>query len=205
VVVVAISTGFGKFKVVTDSGTNTLTDRHTLVVADANGDGLSDLLVVDERPVGNVSRLDVKVGTSGGDGSFVWNPTQQTNFEPAGPNQTSRLLVGDFNADSRADLLLVIANDNGSGGSFTTFTSQGDTTRQFLVRQSVVTGEMPTVSVADWTGDGLDDLVLTIAPPQQRTEWVLRATSKALLARSRGSGGGDGIRSHDTGFRRITV
>ncbi|GEP61008.1 FG-GAP-like repeat-containing protein [Reyranella soli] len=162
VVVVAVSTGFGKFDVKTDSGTNTLTDRHTLVIADANGDGRSDLLVVDERRVGSSSRLDVKVGISDGSGSFAWTPTQQTNLEPAGSGQTSRVLVGDFNADSRADLLLVIANDNGSGGSFTTFSSQVRTTDQFLVTQSAVRGEMPAVSVADYTGDGLDDLVFAI-------------------------------------------
>jgi YD repeat-containing protein len=164
VVLVAMSTGLGQFAVTRDTGPSPfspLTDKHTLVLGDANGDGLSDLLVVDERHVGSASRLDVKVGTSLGVGPFVWR-TQQTNVEPAGANQTARLLLGNFNADSRADLLLVIANDNGSGGSLTTFSSGGNATSQFLVRQHVVTGDMPAVSVADWNGDGLDDLVYAI-------------------------------------------
>jgi RHS repeat-associated protein len=142
-----------------------LTDNFLLTVADANGDGRSDLLIVDQRPTPSGLKLDVRVGTSlGGAPFFSWR-TQPTNLDFVASSEKGELLTGDFNGDGRADLLLVVKADHDAGGSFTLFASGPGASPPFTVNRHNVSGEMPFASVADLDGDGLDDILLTVREP----------------------------------------
>jgi RHS repeat-associated protein len=158
----AVSTGLGHFGVRVDYQANDLTDAHMLTIADVNGDGLSDLVVVDNysraRQQGEL--LKIKVGVSLG-WPFLWR-SQATSAVAADSTQTAHILTGDFNDDGRADVGVVIVNANASGGSITTFTSNAGASRDFVVKSSSISGEMPVVSVGDMNGDGLDDLVFAV-------------------------------------------
>ena len=120
-----------------------LTDDFLMTVADANGDGLSDLLVADLRAAPNGLKLDIRVGTSlGGAPFFSWG-TQQTDFDFVLANEKAELLSGDFNGDGRADLLLVVKADRNAGGSFTVFASQSAASPSFNVNRHYISGERP--------------------------------------------------------------
>jgi RHS repeat-associated protein len=159
----AVSTGFGHFRVGTDYQANTLTDAHMLAIADANGDGLSDLIVVDRRGSSAAPSIEIKVGVSLG-WPFLWR-SQITSMSAPDATQKSRVLTGDFNGDGRADVAVVIADGGGSGGSVTTFSSDAGVSHRFRVNRSMVSGEMPMVSVGDYDGDRLDDLIFTVSQP----------------------------------------
>jgi Salmonella virulence plasmid 65kDa B protein/FG-GAP-like repeat len=160
----ALSDGAGGFRVVTQSAPSYVSGRHQLVVADANGDGLADVMLVDVRTTTGVDLLDVDVGVSLADGSRVWR-RQSTSLPAPAPDEQVRLESGDFNGDARADLLLVLARDNASAGSFTTFTSRGGASTDYAVDRHAMTGEMPAVSIGDANGDGLDDVLFAVRTP----------------------------------------
>ncbi|MBS1857278.1 MAG: VCBS repeat-containing protein [Acidobacteria bacterium] len=162
VIVQAISSGGGQFLFPNrqDTQINTLTDQHTLAVGDANGDGLSDLMVVD-RPGPGANTLTLKIGVSLGNGTFVWR-NQNTSLSAPATGQFTRTLVGDFNGDGRADLAFVAVNSDSSGGMFTTFTSKGGTAHQYETFQQPLSGNTPEFSVGDLNGDGLDDILVAV-------------------------------------------
>ena len=153
-----LSDGAGGFRVVDESTPSYVSGKHQLVVADANGDGVDDVMLVDVRTAGGAELLDVDVGVSLSDGSRLWRSQSTTLAAPARDEQV-QLQSGDFNGDARADLLLVLARDNGSDGSFTTFTSRGGATMGYVVARQPMTGEMPAVSIGDVDADGLDDVL----------------------------------------------
>ncbi|MGN6869264.1 MAG: FG-GAP-like repeat-containing protein [Solirubrobacteraceae bacterium] len=162
----ALSDGAGGFHVVSESAPSYVSGKHQLVVADANGDGLDDVMLVDVRTVGGAELLDADVGVSLADGSRVWR-RQSTSLPAPAPNEQVQLEAGDFNGDARADMLLVLARANGADGSFTTFTSQGGASTDYVVDRHGMTGEMPSVSIGDANGDGLDDVLFAVRTPDQ--------------------------------------
>ena len=158
-----VADGAGGFRIVDESATTPtdISGKHQLVVADANGDGLDDALVVDVRTTGGTELLGVEIGVSMPDGSRMWRRQSTTTPAPASDEQVL-LQSGDFNGDARADLLLVLARENAADGSFTTFTSRGGASTDYAVERQTMTGEMPTVSVGDVNADGLDDVLFAV-------------------------------------------
>lgn len=161
-VVQAFSLGH-KFEITVDRQVNTLTNFHLFTLGDANGDGLSDLIVIDQIPgiTAGLQLLQLKIGASRGGSGFVWE-TIPTTIVGTNSEQQAKILIGDFNGDARADVSLAIINDDASGGSFTTFTSQGGASPRFQVKRQTVEGRMFMASVGDRNGDGMDDLLLSI-------------------------------------------
>ncbi len=100
---VLINDGNGTFaaQVIYAVGTGAAGDAYSLAVADFNGDGFDDLVVVG----GGTS---VSVFFNRGDGTFS---PQVTYAPPAG-----RVIVADFNADGRPDLGLADVNGQASAG-----------------------------------------------------------------------------------------
>jgi RHS repeat-associated protein len=162
-VVQALSIGAGKVVLAKAPSPNDLTAEHLLSLADANADGLSDVLLLNTRP-GAARALDLHVGVSLGDGTSTWR-RQPTGLAAPDLTDKARLLPADFNGDGRADLLLAVGAANAASGSFTTFMSSGGASRTYQVARSPFTGEMPAVSVGDRSGDGLDDVILAFRHP----------------------------------------
>jgi FG-GAP-like repeat/Bacterial Ig-like domain (group 3)/Putative Ig domain len=117
---------------------------HGIAVADLNGDGRADLLVV------NSISYTVSIFIGNGDGTFAAGTTLSSGGRP------TDIVVGDFNGDGRADL--AIAND--LGNSVTIYLGNGNGT--FGTASTVGVGLAPSsVAVGDFNSDGRLDLVVT--------------------------------------------
>ena len=124
------------------------TNPGAVAVGDFNGDGKTDLAVVNN---GNASTGDdgnVSILLGNGDGTFQ----AAVNFA-AGKNPSS-IAVGDFNGDGRVDL--VTAN---SDNTVSVLLGNGDGTFQAHVDYATSSGPV-WVAVGDFNGDNRPDLVV---------------------------------------------
>jgi hypothetical protein len=81
----------------------------TLVAADFNGDGKSDLAVA------NLGSDSVSVLLGNGNGTFRPAHRKQVNFALDGKPDIKTMEVGDFNEDGRPDLAVPVIHDDGTG------------------------------------------------------------------------------------------
>ena len=118
-----------------------------VAVADFNGDGKPDMVVVNSGVVPYYAgSVDVLLGN--GDGSF----RAPVNY-PTGTG-SSFVAVADFNGDGRPDLVVV-----NWGGSVSVLLGKGDGTFQASV--SYLAGNTPfSLAVGDFNGDGKPDLAV---------------------------------------------
>jgi tetratricopeptide (TPR) repeat protein len=119
-----------------------------LAAADLDGDGKSDLAVVNRT----TSNLSILLGN--GDGTFHAAPGSPTavGITPVA------LAVGDLNGDTRPDLAIVNQADN----SVTALLNNGDATFQAAANSPLATGAAPSgVAIADFNSDGTGDLLVT--------------------------------------------
>ncbi|TLU81707.1 MAG: hypothetical protein FDX30_12260, partial [Chlorobium sp.] len=114
----------------------------SVISADVNGDGKTDLVVADR----SASSISVLLGN--GDGTFA--PKQDYTVGSVPMSVTS----ADVNSDGKADLITA----NYSGGSVSVLLNQGDGT--YAPQVSYATGSNPySVASADVNGDGKADVV----------------------------------------------
>src|SRR6266851_3011387 len=132
-------------------------DTSSVVVADFNGDGVQDLVVMDSgtRPLYLDSGVSVLLGN--GDGTF-----QRAQYSRAGTDPRS-VAVGDFNGDGVLDL--AVANYGTSplyqDAGVSVFLGNGD--GSFGAPRNFAVGDNPrAVVVEDFNGDGVQDLALII-------------------------------------------
>jgi hypothetical protein len=117
----------------------------SLAVGDFNGDGLPDLVVVDDTNPGAVNVL-----LNNGDGTFPSLPSYATGSE------SYAVAVGDFNGDGTSDLAVANIND----GTVSVLLGNGDGSFQSAVNYPA--GPQPwDVAVGDFTGNGILDLAVT--------------------------------------------
>lgn len=119
-----------------------------VTVADLNGDGKADLVIVDAKTGKGEALLGV------GDGTFH----TQATFTFAPDRGAQAVAVADLNGDGKADLLLVDAK----AGKGETMLGIGDAT--FKMQQTFTFAPdrgLQSVALADLNGDGKLDLVLT--------------------------------------------
>jgi hypothetical protein len=119
-----------------------------MAVGDFNGDGISDLAVLDDDPTSTITIL-----LGNGDGTFTnkGNVANDGNIQPLGT-----LAVGDFNGDGIPDLigisstgnLVILLLGNGDG----TFTPSASATSAGTNAQAFAVG--------DFNGDGIPDLAI---------------------------------------------
>jgi hypothetical protein len=159
-----LGNGDGTFQAATsyDSGG---TNAYSVAVADVNGDGKPDLVVVNECASGSSGVSCSVPGVIGvllgnGDGTFR---TART-FESGGDNW-SHVMVADVNGDGKPDLLVascggVIGYLCGSG-LVSVLLGNGDGTFQSAVVYSSGGYEASALTAADVNGDGKIDLLVT--------------------------------------------
>jgi Bacterial Ig-like domain (group 3)/FG-GAP-like repeat len=150
---VLLGNGDGTFQAAIsyDSGGN---GTDSVAVADANGDGKLDLLVLNQgaNPNGNPDgRVAVLLGR--GDGTFQGALT----FAPGGDWAYS-VAVGDVNGDGKPDL--IVADQLTSGGAIAVLLGKGDGTFQPAVSYSSGGRYAESVAIADVNHDGKLDLLV---------------------------------------------
>ncbi len=122
----------------------------TVAVADFNGDGIADIVALNQltSEVGNVLAT---VYLGNGDGTFQ-SPKTRTTSAPAGSAYS--LEVGDFNGDGIADFAML------EYSTLEIFIGNGDGTFQTGLSSNVTSAAYPFV-VADLNGDGYTDLAFS--------------------------------------------
>jgi hypothetical protein len=137
-----------------------------LIAGDFNGDGLSDLAVVDYSTENvNYSQEEVKVLLSKGDGTFAPAP----NSPPTGRMPTF-IAAGDFNGDGILDLAVT----NYGSNTVTVLLGNGDGTFTATTEAGPVAGDnAATIAVGDFNEDGIPDLAITSDPSQQADDGAL--------------------------------
>ncbi|MCU1282739.1 MAG: ASPIC/UnbV domain protein, partial [bacterium] len=139
-----------------------------VVLADLDGDGNLDLVVGQGSAKADVTR--VYLNDKAGSGHFTFTPA-------ALPPKTARvtaLAVGDVDGDGDLDLVMAQA-----AGPLRVYINRGDAfldDRSFTLLPDQVSGNVPSLLLADLDGDCLPDLVLP------------RAGAAPLLWRSAGGG-----------------
>jgi len=127
----------------------------SIAVADVNGDGKPDLLVVNECS----SCTNGGVGILLGNGNGTFQPAQNYN---SGGQQASSIAVADVNGDGRPDLL--VANQCGDlncNGSAGILLGNGDGSFQAVLNFASDGLNPFSLVVADVNGDGNPDLLVT--------------------------------------------
>src|SRR5262249_49509012 len=150
---VLLANGDGTFHTQRDFATGAL--PVAVQVADLNGDGKPDLVVVNQVCLFNATSCtagSVSVLLGNGDGTF------QSHVDyPVGVTPMS-VVVADFNGDGKLDLAVTNAN-LGLGSTISILTGKGDGTFNPHVDQMVVPEPGPIVA-ADFNHDGKIDLAV---------------------------------------------
>jgi len=168
--VIKLGNGDGTFQSGTPYVTGPNSSPTSVAVGDFNRDGKPDLAVA------NLNENNVSILFGNGDGTFI---TPSTVVVPVGGNDPTHVVTGDFNRDGFLDL--VVANRGNGGGGASVSTLLGDGTGNFTLSftYNSPAGAPQEVRVADFNGDGIDDVVVAVANGSA-TGWVL-------------TGSGDGI------------
>jgi hypothetical protein len=149
---VLLGNGDGTFQpaVTYDSGGG---NAWSVAVADVNGDGKPDLLLV------NLGSSTVGVLLGNGDGTF-----QPVVTYGSGGTYPPSITVADVNGDGKPDLVVANSCDLScspvNGGVIGVLLGNGDGTFQTAVPYSSGQGSLNSVAVADLNGDGSPDLVV---------------------------------------------
>ncbi len=122
----------------------------SVAVADINGDGQPDIVVVNSSD-GTVSVLLNTTSPGAAVPSFA---AQQTFSVGSNPGAVA---VGDFNGDGRPDLVVTVGNN---AGVLLNTTAPGATTVSFATQTNFAAGSPVSVAVGDFNGDGKPDLAV---------------------------------------------
>lgn len=172
----AVSVGGGQFGPLTPISTTGFTANTCTIrkMADANGDGRSDLFCIKDR------RVDVALANGiGGFGSPILATTVFPILDSLG--FTTTFTIVDVSGDHRADILGTITNSQGSPPSFVTLTSAGNGTYNAEEDGGGIWppsgGPVVPDHVADVSGDGFADLVFF-----NEFTWVARGRGDGTFA-----------------------
>ncbi|MDX2034708.1 MAG: FG-GAP-like repeat-containing protein [Blastocatellia bacterium] len=153
-VTILINTGNGRFSRPAGSPLGVPGRAYGLAVGDFNGDGRVDLAVKNTLPGSSLGYVTVLLNA--GNGGFTAAPGPGEVPQPALVGFFGYLLSGDFDKDSKVDV--VVANPDGSDVSVW----YGDGTGGFRARQRINSLPNPYgVVAADFDANGFQDLAVT--------------------------------------------
>jgi len=141
------------------------------VATDFNGDKKADLVLMMDCPQeGSGLAGSFIVGLGDGTGHFVFHKDQAFYFDA----NTARMRIGDYNQDSKPDVIVVAQaeNDNGPFGEVNVFQNRGDggfTYRPILCCHTPITAG----AVADIDGNGSKDTASIVTDPVNQTSSLL--------------------------------
>ncbi|MGH9892807.1 MAG: FG-GAP-like repeat-containing protein, partial [bacterium] len=196
-----LNQGGGTFEVRGAPATNGRHNGYRPAVADFNADGLADIFWEKKQPdgrtqdVGNTYPRDIWYGTTTGDFQVVQNPPAlQTN----GRMQSCDPVIADFNGDGRSDIFwdrklgdLRTWDPGDNSQTRDMWIGNGDGTFQKYPSFAMTSGRLDQTMphVADFTGDGLLDVMWDLKHPDGRTEdWPNNANVRDLWVNE-----GDGL------------
>src|ERR1700759_534365 len=133
-----------------------------LLVGDFNGDHRTDMALI-----GGSTWASIPVAFSGGDGTFDLTNAPISNFASLAATSGAKALVGDFNGDGKADIVLI---GPPQWGSVPMAFSNGDGTFNVTNKSSSLVvwsnnNYSPTPLVGDFNGDGKADIAF-LGPAQ---------------------------------------
>jgi hypothetical protein len=130
-----------------------------LAVGDWDGNGQPDLAII--RQSGSTGAIDVLLSNSG---SFQTKPSITLASAP------QAIAFGDFDNNGKLDLVTA----NGGASKLSVLHGNGDGTFQAAVTVTIpgVTGSANSLAVADFDGNGADDIAVLVPGSDQRA-WVL--------------------------------
>lgn len=146
-----LGTGDGTFPARTDYAGGGL----ALAAADFDEDGFLDLAFAE----GNSTTLGVGLRFGNGDGTFGVRAQMLMD------SGATRIVTGHFNGDSHVDVVVTSVRASGSQIISRRF-GNGDGTFQPPSANTPAHANMSGLSVVDLEGDGLDDLIFTMASPE---------------------------------------
>ena len=128
-----------------------------VTVADVNGDGKPDLIVVDDAGYPSGDNVSVLLNTTAPGATTLSFATAQAFPTGGYPHYVA---VADVNGDGKLDL--IVANEGDANVSvLLNTTATGATTPSFAAQQTFASGTFPySVTVADINGDGKPDLIV---------------------------------------------
>ena len=156
------NTAAGSVSILAGNGDGTFTARPNvtaaspgpLVTADFDGDGRTDVAFASNNTVAHSASVGILLGN--GDGTFRTGSSLSVNA------QATNLAVADFNGDGIADI--AVSSVLGGTGSIGVLLGNGDgtfhSTTTVTFGDGIATGQL---AVGDFNGDGIADLVVTVA------------------------------------------
>src|ERR1022692_324907 len=129
--------------------------EYSAAVADVNGDGKPDLLVLNYCVDSACANSSFGVLLGNGDGTL-----QAVQTHNIGGYYAGSITVADVNGDGKPDLLVAGETSSGGSGSVGVLLGNGDGTFQTIQTYASGTPHAGSITVADVNGDGKPDLLV---------------------------------------------
>lgn len=169
----------------------------TVVTADINGDGIDEFLILDENgrltllladgseewsqpspdPITAIGVVDIldnqtpeqEIAIAGMGYLAVWDARGDLVWRASLPRTTRPVAIAaiDYHSDGRGDVLVLLAS-----GQLLAYSATGENIWQFAGQENANVDVSPQIVVADFDGDGADEIVMSLFTPRRFSEII---------------------------------